>query len=43
MQKIVKYKNYGKCVKFEENGMVVMVTIDVGPRIIYFGDEKPIC
>lgn len=40
MQKIVKYKNYGKCIKFEENGMVVMVTIDVGPRIIYFGDEK---
>ena len=40
MQKIVKYKNYGKCIKFEENGVVVMVTIDVGPRIIYFGDEK---
>lgn len=40
MQQIIEYKNFGKCVKFEENGMIVMVTIDVGPRIIYFGDNK---
>lgn len=40
MQQILEYKNFGKCVQFEENGMIVMVTIDVGPRIIYFGDKQ---
>ena len=40
MQQIIEYKNFGKCVQFEENGMIVMVTIDVGPRIIYFGDKQ---
>lgn len=40
MQQIIEYKNFGKCVRFEENGMIVMVTIDVGPRIIYFGDKQ---
>lgn len=40
MQQILEYKNFGKCVRFEENGMIVMVTIDVGPRIIYFGDKQ---
>ena len=40
MQQIIEYKNFGKCVQFEENGMIVMVTIDVGPRIIYFGNKK---
>ncbi len=33
----VQYKNYGKCAKFERNGRVLMVTLDVGPRIIYYG------
>ena len=40
MQQIIEYKNFGKCVRFEENGMIIMVTIDVGPRIIYFGDKQ---
>ncbi len=32
-----EYKNFGKCVCIE-NGMIkLMATIDVGPRIIYFG------
>lgn len=38
--KIVDYKNYGKCALFERNGVQVMVTLDVGPRIIRFGTAE---
>ncbi len=31
------YKNFGKCAVFEKNGIVARVTVDVGPRIIYYG------
>ncbi len=37
---IEEYKNFGKCVRFEKKGVVLMVTLDIGPRIIYFGTEK---
>ncbi|MEG1529554.1 MAG: hypothetical protein RR405_04285 [Clostridia bacterium] len=33
------YKNYGKCARFESNGIIALVTLDIGPRIIYFGTE----
>ena len=28
------YANYGKCVGFERGGTKVLVTLDLGPRII---------
>lgn len=31
------YANYGKCVGFERGGTKVLVTLDLGPRIIWFG------
>ena len=36
---IVDYKNYGKCVKFERAGVTALITIDLGPRIIYYGTD----
>ena len=33
------YENYGKCLKMSNGDLVVKVTVDVGPRIIYFGNE----
>lgn len=30
------YKNFGKCVQIENESIKMLVTIDVGPRIIYF-------
>jgi hypothetical protein len=38
--KIENYKNFGKCVVFERAGFKAMVTIDIGPRIIYYGTEN---
>lgn len=36
----VNYKNYGMCAKFQKNGIVMLVTLDVGPRVIYYGTEE---
>ncbi|MCQ2602541.1 MAG: hypothetical protein MJ193_01295 [Clostridia bacterium] len=33
------YKNYGKCVRFERNGIIALVTVEIGPRIIYYGTD----
>ena len=33
----VNYKNYGKCAKLSKGGKTILVTVDVGPRIIYYG------
>lgn len=38
--KTENYKNYGKCAVFERGGVKVMVTLDVGPRIIWFGTPE---
>lgn len=38
--KTTDYGNYGKCAVFERAGVKVMVTLDIGPRIIWFGDDK---
>ncbi|CAB1251271.1 conserved protein of unknown function [Ruminococcaceae bacterium BL-6] len=35
--KETSYKNYGRCVQITNGIIEVMVTIDVGPRIIFFG------
>lgn len=34
------YGNYGKCVRFERGGTKVLVTLDLGPRIIWFGTAE---
>jgi hypothetical protein len=35
-----EYKNFGKVYEMREGDMVVRVTTDIGPRIIYFGTEN---
>lgn len=37
---IKEYGNYGKCAVFRRAGTKVMVTVDLGPRIIWFGTEE---
>jgi len=32
----VDYKNYGKCVKIENDLAVVLVSLDIGPRIVHY-------
>ena len=34
------YKNFGKCVVLERGGFKAMITIDIGPRIIYYGTDN---
>ena len=38
--KTENFKNYGKCAVFERGGVKLMVTLDVGPRIIWFGTDE---
>ena len=33
----LNYKNFGKCVCIDNHIIKLMATLDVGPRIIYFG------
>ena len=33
----ISYKNFGKCIKMENETAAVIVTVDVGPRVIYYG------
>ncbi len=37
--RIEEYKNYGKCVVFERAGIKAVITVDLGPRIIYYGTD----
>ena len=37
--KIENYKNFGRCIVLERGGVKAMVTIDIGPRIIYYGTD----
>ena len=34
------YSNYGKVIKLTDGNLVARVTVEVGPRIIYFGNES---
>ncbi len=34
------FGNYGKCVKFKRGELKVLITLDIGPRIIWFGTEN---
>ena len=38
--KTENFKNYGKCAVFERGGVKLMVTLDIGPRIIWFGTDE---
>jgi len=33
----IKYKNYGRCIRMENSFVELVITIDVGPRIIRYG------
>ena len=33
----ISYKNFGKCIKMENETVSAIVTVDVGPRVIYYG------
>ena len=33
----ISYKNFGKCIKMENETVTVIITVDVGPRVIYYG------
>lgn len=38
----ISYKNFGKCIKMENEAATLIATVDVGPRIIYYGlNGKP--
>ena len=34
---LVNYKNYGRCAKLSKGGKTILVTVDVGPRVIFYG------
>lgn len=34
---LMEFENFGRCVKFEKNGIFCLVTVDIGPRIVYYG------
>lgn len=34
------YQEYGRCLKLENGSLEILITIDVGPRIIFFGAPK---
>ena len=31
------YKNFGKCIKMDNGTVSIIITVDVGPRVIYYG------
>lgn len=33
---VESYKHYGKCLKITNDLLEILITVDVGPRIIYF-------
>lgn len=37
IKEISAFKNYGKCVSLSANGIEMLVTVDIGPRIISYG------
>lgn len=37
--KYINYKKYGKCAKLSKGGKTMLVTVDIGPRIIFYGED----
>lgn len=35
----INYKKYGKCAKLSKGGKTMLVTVDIGPRIIFYGED----
>ena len=35
----VNYKKYGRCAKLSKGGKSMLITVDVGPRVIFYGYE----
>ncbi|MDR2634420.1 MAG: hypothetical protein LBC13_00385 [Clostridiales bacterium] len=38
--KVEYYKNFGRCAVLESGGLRALITVDIGPRIIYFGNKE---
>lgn len=36
----LNYKNFGKCAKLSKGGKTMLVTVDIGPRIIFYGFDN---
>ena len=36
-KEIIEFKNYGKCVKISNGIVEAVATVDLGPRIVFFG------
>ena len=36
ISKVDSYKRYGRCVKLENDAVELLITLDLGPRIIYY-------
>ncbi|MBO4876571.1 MAG: hypothetical protein J5501_01035 [Ruminococcus sp.] len=36
----INYSNYGRCICLENGNIKMLVTVDVGPRIVFFGFSK---
>ena len=36
-KEIIEFKNYGKCVKISNGIIEAVATVDLGPRIVFFG------
>lgn len=36
----INYKNFGKCAKLSKGGKTMLVTVDIGPRIIFYGYDN---
>ena len=36
-QQIINYKSYGECIKISNGIIETVVTVDIGPRIVFFG------
>lgn len=39
-KEIIIYKNYGRCLKLSNSYINCLITIDIGPRIIYYGKNE---
>lgn len=36
----INYKNFGKCAKLSKGGKTMLITVDIGPRIIFYGFDN---
>lgn len=36
-KEFIQFKNYGKCIKLSNGVIEAVATLDLGPRIVFFG------